>query len=399
MGQAVTTEAPTKEWKADVLASNKRTRTGARRRRRNAGAASAALAGLLLAVTACGSDDAVRDAAPPPVPDDLECFSGSLSGAGSSAQENAMTTWIAGYQSACSDARVYYDSIGSGGGRNQFIDGAVDFAGSDAAMDPAESEDALERCGGTGTLNLPAYVVAIAVVFNLDGIDSLNLRPATIAKIFDQEITRWDDPEIAEDNPGVDLPDMAITPVNRSDDSGTTENFTRYLETAAPDAWPHEADGQWPLTPRESAQGNSGIADTVKRAEGAIGYVEMSHVHGMSTVDVGVGDEFVEISPEAAAQVVADSPRREDSSGENDLALDLDHGTTEPGSYPLVLVSYEVVCQEYPEEGVAERVQAFLRYVVSPEGQEAASDETGSTPVNDSLREQLLASIDSIGTA
>lgn len=399
MGQAVTTEAPTKEWKADVLASNKRTRTGARRRRRNAGAASAALAGLLLAVTACGSDDAVRDAAPPPVPDDLECFSGSLSGAGSSAQENAMTTWIAGYQSACSDARVYYDSIGSGGGRNQFIDGAVDFAGSDAAMDPAESEDALERCGGTGTLNLPAYVVAIAVVFNLDGIDSLNLRPATIAKIFDQEITRWDDPEIAEDNPGVDLPDLAITPVNRSDDSGTTENFTRYLETAAPDAWPHEADGQWPLTPRESAQGNSGIADTVKRAEGAIGYVEMSHVHGMSTVDVGVGDEFVEISPEAAAQVVADSPRREDSSGENDLALDLDHGTTEPGSYPLVLVSYEVVCQEYPEEGVAERVQAFLRYVVSPEGQEAASDETGSTPVNDSLREQLLASIDSIGTA
>ncbi|MBB6119855.1 phosphate ABC transporter substrate-binding protein PstS [Nocardiopsis algeriensis] len=382
-----------------MLASNKRTRTGARRRRRNAGAASAALAGLLLAVTACGSDDAVRDAAPPPVPDDLECFSGSLSGAGSSAQENAMTTWIAGYQSACSDARVYYDSIGSGGGRNQFIDGAVDFAGSDAAMDPAESEDALERCGGTGTLNLPAYVVAIAVVFNLDGIDSLNLRPATIAKIFDQEITRWDDPEIAEDNPGVDLPDMAITPVNRSDDSGTTENFTRYLETAAPDAWPHEADGQWPLTPRESAQGNSGIADTVKRAEGAIGYVEMSHVHGMSTVDVGVGDEFVEISPEAAAQVVADSPRREDSSGENDLALDLDHGTTEPGSYPLVLVSYEVVCQEYPEEGVAERVQAFLRYVVSPEGQEAASDETGSTPVNDSLREQLLASIDSIGTA
>ncbi|MFJ9553343.1 phosphate ABC transporter substrate-binding protein PstS [Nocardiopsis sp. NPDC101807] len=381
-----------------MLPSNKHTKTGAPRHRgAYRGAASAALAGLLLATTACGSDDAVQGTAPPAVPDDLECFSGSLSGAGSSAQENAMTTWIAGYQSACDDARVYYDSIGSGGGRNQFIDGAVAFAGTDAAMDPDENGDAMERCGGTNTINLPAYVVAIAVVFNLEGVDSLNLRPDTIARIFNQDITRWDDPEIAEDNPDADLPDLEITQVNRADDSGTTENFTNYLSQAAPDAWPHEAGGQWPITPRESAQGNSGIADTVQRAEGSIGYVEMSHVHGMSTANIGVGGEFVEISPEAAAQVVADSPRREDNASEHDLALDLEYGTTEAGSYPLVLVSYETVCEEYPDATEAENVKSFLRYVVSPEGQEAASAETGSTPVNDTLREQLLASIDAVG--
>jgi phosphate transport system substrate-binding protein len=381
-----------------VLPSNKRTKTGVLRHSgASRGAASAALAGLLLAVTACGSDQAVPDSAAPEVPEGLECFSGSLSGAGSSAQENAMTTWIAGYQSACDDARVYYNSIGSGGGRSQFIDGAVAFAGTDAAMDPDENADAGERCGGSDVVNLPAYVIPIAVVFNLEGVDSLNLRPQTLAKIFNQEITRWNDPEIAEDNPDADLPDMAITPVNRSDDSGTTENFANYLSAAAPDAWPHEPSGQWPLTARESAQGNSGIADTVERAEGSIGYVEMSHVHGMSTVDIGVGGEFVEISPEAAAQVVADSPQREDNPSEYDLALDLDYGTTEAGSYPLVLVSYEAVCLDYPDDAQAERAKSFLRYVVSPEGQSAASEETGSAPVSDALREKLLESIAAVG--
>ncbi|WP_040702304.1 phosphate ABC transporter substrate-binding protein PstS [Nocardiopsis ganjiahuensis] len=386
--------------RSSVLPSNKRTRTQDRSQRRSStyrGAASAALAGLLLATTACGSDDAVQGSAPA-VPDDLECFSGSLHGSGSSAQENAMTTWIAGFQSACEDARIYYDSIGSGGGRNQFIDGAVAFAGTDSAMDPDENADALARCGDTDTINLPTYVVAIAVVFNLEGIEELNLGPDTVARIFNQDITHWNDPAIAEDNPDADLPDLAITQVNRADDSGTTENFTSYLAQAAPDSWPHEADGQWPITPRESAQGNSGIADTVSRAEGAIGYVEMSHLHGLPAANIGVGEEFVSISPEAAAKVVADSPRREENTNEYDLALDLDYGTTEPGSYPMVLVSYEAVCLEYPDEKEAERVKAFLKYVVSPEGQAEASKETDSTPVNDALRTDLLASIEAIGS-
>lgn len=361
------------------------------------GAVWTALAGLLMATAGCGSDDAVRGAPPLPVPADLECFDGSLSGAGSSAQENAMTTWIAGYQTNCDDAQVYYDSIGSGGGRSQFIDGAVAFAGSDAAMKPEENADAQERCSGSDTVNLPAYVVAIAVVFNLEGIDSLNLTPEAIAGIFNQQITRWDDEAIAEANPGLDLPDMAITPVTRSDDSGTTQNFTAYLAATGGEAWPHEPSGQWPITPAEAAQGNSGIADTVESAPGTVGYVEVSHVHGMSTASVGVGEDFVEISPEAAARVVADSPRRADNPSEYDLAIDLDFGTTAADTYPIVLVTYQVACLEYEDAAQAERLRSFLRYVVSPEGQEAASEETGSAPISDEMREQLHTSIDAIG--
>ncbi|MDA8369791.1 MAG: phosphate ABC transporter substrate-binding protein PstS [Nocardiopsaceae bacterium] len=357
-----------------------------------------ALIGALTLAAGCGSDNAVRGTSPLPVPDDLVCFDGSLSGSGSSAQENAMQTWVAGYQSACDDALVFYDSIGSGGGRSQFIDGAVAFAGSDAALDEEENADAAPRCAGSDAINIPAYVVPIAVVFHLEGVSSLKLTPEAIAKIFNQEITRWNDPEIAEHNPDADLPDTRITPVSRSDESGTTENFTRYLAAAAEDAWPHEAGGQWPITPVEAAQGNSGVAEAVENGKGTIGYVEASHIGHMTAAEVGVGEEFVELSPESAGAVIAGSPERE-GGNEHDHALELDYGTTEPGAYPIVLVSYEIACLTYPQADQAERVRAFLSYVISPEGQQAVSEETGSAPLPEDIHKTLQESIDAISGA
>lgn len=221
-----------------------------------------------------------------------------------------MQVWISAIQTVCDDSRIYYDAIGSGGGRNQFIDGAVDFAGSDAAMDEGEQEEAQQRCDSE-VIHLPAYVVPIAVVFNLAGIDSLNLTPDTLARIFSGDITRWNDPAIAETNPDLDLPDLPVVPVSRSDESGTTENFTAYLAAAAPDAWPHEPDGQWPFPPMEAGQGNSGVAQAIRGGQGTIGYLEISHAEGMSTVRVGSEDTFVAPSPESAAQIVSVSPRRE----------------------------------------------------------------------------------------
>ncbi|MFC4563881.1 phosphate ABC transporter substrate-binding protein PstS [Nocardiopsis mangrovi] len=353
-----------------------------------------AVAGALALTTGCGSDNAVRGNDPLPTPEGIACAEGSISASGSSAQENAMQTWVAGYQTACADAQVFYNSIGSGGGRSQFIDGAVSFAGSDAALDDEEAAEARERCG-SAAINLPGYIVPIAVVFNLEGVDSLNMSPEVIAGIFNGDISRWDDPAITADNPDADLPDAAITPVSRSDESGTTENFTEYLAAAAGDAWPHEPGGQWPVPPAEAAQGNSGVAQAVKAGEGTFGYVEASHVGHMSTVDVEVGDEFVHVSPESAGAVVANSPERE-GNGEHDHALELDYGTTEPGTYPIVLVSYEVACLEYADAGEAAKVRDFLGYVISEEGQQAAADETGSAPLPEETREGLRASVDAI---
>lgn len=355
--------------------------------------AGTALVGAI-ALSACGSDDAVDTGDSAADAGDIECAEGTLSGAGSSAQENAMAAWIAGYTAACGDATVEYDAVGSGSGRTQFIDAAVQWGGSDAALDEEEAEQAAERCGSE-VVNLPAYIAPIAVAFNVEGIDTLNMSPQTIADIFNQEITTWDDPAIADDNPDADLPDSDIVPVNRSDESGTTENFVAYLSAAAPDEWPHEVSGDWPIEPVEAGQGNSGVASAVEGGEGTIAYLDASHVGDLGTAAVGVGGEFVEYSPEAAAAIVDASPLRE-SNTENDHAIDLDYLTEESDAYPIVLVSYEIACMEYEDAADAELVSSFLSYMVSEEGQQAAADEAGSAPISDTTRDAVLATLEQI---
>jgi phosphate transport system substrate-binding protein len=328
-------------------------------------------------------------------PTGVEQLSGTLVGAGSSAQQAAMQGWTAGFSDIQPDVTVAYDPIGSGGGREQFLSGGTDFAGSDAALDEAELAEAEERCGPAGVVELPNYISPIAVVFNLEGIDSLGLSATTLAGIFDQQITRWDDPAIAADNPGVDLPSRRITPVNRSDESGTTENFTEYLAAAAGEAWPHEPSGDWPAAGGEAAQGNSGVVAAVGGGEGTIGYADLSQVGDLGVVSVGVGDEFVAPSAEAAAAVVENSPQAE-GRGEHDIVIDLARDTSGSGEYPIVLVSYHIGCVEYEEPQVAELFRAFMGYVVSEEGQQAAAEIAGSAPISDALRTRARAAIDAV---
>ncbi|MDA2805618.1 phosphate ABC transporter substrate-binding protein PstS [Nocardiopsis suaedae] len=366
--------------------------------RRFAGYTGIALAGTM-ALAACGSDQAVdpENGGGAASAGSAECVDGggTLSGAGASSQENAMATWKAAYEGACEGTTVQYDSVGSGAGRSQFIDGAVSFAGSDAALDEKETEQAVERCNGAEVVNLPAYISPIALIYKLDGVDSLNLSPETIAGIFNQEITTWNDDAIAEDNPDADLPDTPIVPVNRSDESGTTENFVAYLSEAAGDAWPHEVSGNWPIEPGEAAQGSSGVVSAVEGGQGTIGYVDASHVGELSTAAVGVGDGYVEYSPESAAAIVEASPEREANS-DNDHAIELDYTTDDTSAYPIVLVSYEVACMVYPDQSEADLVKSYLSYVVSEEGQNAVAEEAGSAPITEGTRESLQGTIDQI---
>ncbi|MDF2575826.1 MAG: phosphate transporter substrate-binding protein PstS [Agromyces sp.] len=328
-------------------------------------------------------------------------LSGEIAGGGSSAQEVAVQAWTAGFQTANPDVTITYDPSGSGAGRESFQAGAFPFAGSDRAFTIEEVEAGpFDGCAdGSGIIELPTYISPIAVIFNVEGVDSLNLDAATIAGLFAGTITNWNDPAIAALNAGVTLPDLAVTPVHRADDSGTTENFTDYLFQAAGDVWTSEPDGVWPLSSGEAAQGTSGVVSAVAGGNGTIGYADASRAaeEGLATAAVQVGDEFVEYSPEAAAAIVDESPF-EEGRGEGDLAIELARTSDAAGVYPIVLVSYMIACQEYADAAVAPIVKGYLQYVASAEGQDAAAAAAGSAPISDSLREQVNAAIDLIVT-
>ncbi len=326
-------------------------------------------------------------------------LSGTLAGGGSSAQDKAQAAWRAGFQGANPDVTINYDPVGSGDGRQNFISGAYEFGGTDSALNDDEGElsAAKERCGGEDAIEIPAYVSPIAVAFNLPGIDSLNLSASTVAKIFDGKITTWNDPAIAAENDSVDLPSTRITPVHRSDDSGTTGNFTDYLSKAGDGAWGYDPDGVWPIKGGEGGDGTSGLIGAVSDGEGAIGYADDSAVKDtpLGVVSLKVGDSYNPPTPEGAAKVVAVSPPVEGRS-DVDMAVDVDRTTTEAGAYPLLVSSYLLACQHYDDANTAALVKGFLSFIVSSEGQQAAAAEAGSAPLESGVAEKAAGIVGSI---
>ena len=343
-----------------------------------------------LALAGCAANEApAGDSA---AASDLE---GTLKATGASSQGSAQEAWVAAFQTANSGVTINYEPTGSGTGRENFIAGASDFIGSDRAFKLDEFADGFKTCSSENIVEVPLYISPVAVAFNLEGVDELNLDAKTIAGIFAGTITNWNDEAIASQNEGVELPDLAISPVHRSDDSGTTETFTAYLNATAPDVWTNEADGVWPLQGGEAAQGTSGVVQAIKAGNGAIGYADASQTKGLGQVKVGVEGEYIAYSAEAAAALVEASPL-EEGRGDADLVFDVDPAAAPAGSYPIALVSYLVACEQYEDENKAELVKSYLEYIASEDGQKAAADNAGSAPISDGLREKVLAAIDTI---
>lgn len=358
------------------------------------GAVAVACGALAFGVAACGDDE--EDAAGGGGKSSL---SGSISGAGASSQAAAKEAWIAGFQTKNPDATVSYDPVGSGGGREQFVSGGSAFGGTDAALEGEELTGAQKRCGGPDNLiQIPVYISPIAIVYNLEGVDELRLSADTLASIMKRDITKWNDAAIAADNPDAELPDTRITTVNRSDESGTTENFVDYMAKVSPKIWDFEVDGNWPVKGGEAAQGNQGVVAAVKNGSGTIGYADASQAGDLGVALIGVGDEFVGPTPEAAAAIV-DASEQTDDPGKFVFTFDLSRDTTESGTYPIVLVSYEMACTQYDSPAEAELVKGFLNYIVSEEGQQAAAKAAGSSPISDEFRGLVQPAIDAIGAA
>ncbi|MDN4609763.1 phosphate ABC transporter substrate-binding protein PstS [Arthrobacter burdickii] len=349
---------------------------------------------VILGLTACGSDyplGAEQEAAAQRGDTSLQ---GAVTAAGSSAQGPAMDAWRAGFATLYPRAQVQYSPDGSGAGRGALLAGAVGFAGSDAYLSDEELAASTEVCGPGGAFNIPAYVSPISVAFNLPGIPELKLDAATVARIFRGDIALWNDPAIAAQNDGVDLPALPVSAVSRSDDSGTTENFTDYLHAVVPEIWTDEPDGTWPAgLENENAKGNAGVVSTVASTVGAVTYADDSAVGDpLGRAALKVGEDYVPVSSEAAAAAV-DLATRVPGREDYDIALDLDRTTGEPGVYPLVLVSYHVYCARYENEATAAVIRAFGTYAVSAEGQAEAAEAAKSSPISPELSRQATESI------
>ena len=360
--------------------------------RRSSGPAAVLALGLVL--TGCGAGNESDNASADTGGDSL---SGTLSGGGASSQEAAQTAWRAGFQEANPEVTVNYDPVGSGGGREGFISGGYDFAGSDSYLDNEEGEldEATKRCG-EDPIEVPAYVSPIAVIYNLEGVDELNLSPDAVAGIFSGQITEWDDPAIAEDNPDAELPTETINPVHRSDESGTTGNFTNYLDQVAGETWGAGELEVWPKKfGGEGGNGTSGVVSAVKNGVNSIGYADASQAGELGVANIGVGDEFVAPDPEAAARIFEVSQRVEDAA-ENQMVYDLDYQTEESGVYPIVLTSYLMACESYEDNTPADLVMGYLSYIVSEEGQQAAAENAGSAPLTEGIRSEAQAIVEKI---
>ncbi len=352
----------------------------------------------MIALTACGSDNTSSGSGTNSGANASaaagNCAAGTLTSQGSTAQKNAMDEWVKTYQGQCSGAKIDYQGTGSGAGVQAFIAGTADFAGSDSSLKPdTEQTPANAKCAGGEALNLPMVIGPIAVVFNVDGVDALQIDASTLAKIFAGKITKWNDPAIVALNSGAKLPATAIQAVHRSGESGTTDNFTKYLSKTASADWTYSNAKAWKAPGGVAATGSDGVAAKVKSTSGTIAYVELSFAQNsdlkMAKVKNGAG-EFTELTGDSAGKTIAGA--KITGTG-NNLPLAIDYATTTPGAYPIVLVTYEIACDKGSAKAAA--IKGFLTYTASTGGQSQLSS-LGYAPLPAEIQAKVATAVAAI---
>ncbi|MER6674410.1 phosphate ABC transporter substrate-binding protein PstS [Streptomyces sp. NPDC000983] len=352
-----------------------------------------------LALTACGSDDTGNtgsgDASTSAAAGNIKCddAKGQLLADGSSAQKNAIDAWVKQFTAACSGVQINYKGGGSGAGVTAFTQGTVAFAGSDSALKPEEITASKEVCEGGQGIDLPMVGGPIALAYNVEGVDNLVLDAPTLAKIFSDKIKNWNDEAIQKLNPDAKLPDLKIQAFHRSDESGTTDNFTKYLIATTPDNWKYEGGKAWTAPGGQSASGSSGVAQQVKQTAGAISYMELSYAEESSIVAIDTGAaEPVKASVEGATAAIADA--KVVGTGK-DLALELNYATKADGAYPVTLVTYEIVCDTGNKAETLPSVKSFLTYIASEDGQSILA-ENGYAPMPEDIITKVRSTIDGL---
>jgi phosphate transport system substrate-binding protein len=289
----------------------------------------------------------------------------TLNGSGSTFQLAYDQNAIAKFTQAHSGVTINYAGGGSGKGRTDLAGQIVDFAGTDALPKPAD----LPTYKGGPLLYFPTVAAPITVSYNLSGVDNLQLSADTIAKIFQAQVTTWNDPAIKADNPSANLPGTKITVVHRSDSSGTTQNFTKFLNAAAPVTWKLGTNStvQWPAG-TQAAAGNPAVAQLVKNTAGAVGYVDYSDAKatglGFAAVKNKAGNFVKATLAGATAALSAVTPGP-------DLSYD---PINAPGAdaYPITSPTWIMIYKTQTDHAKGTVLKGFLAYILSTDGQDLA---------------------------
>jgi phosphate transport system substrate-binding protein len=306
-----------------------------------------------------------------------------LQGAGASFPAPLYLKWFKTYNGAHPNVQVDYQSIGSGGGVKSFMDRTVDFAASDAAMKP---EDMAKVEGGVQLVPMTAGSIVLA--YNLDGVPSLRLSRAAYSGIFLGKVTKWTDPIIAKENPGVKLPNEPVNVVVRADSSGTTFVFSQHLSTVSPEfAKSVGANNMpnWPVGTR--SKGNEGVTASLLTTPGAIGYVEYGYAHSqnlhMATLENKSGN-FVSPTTDSAKVALASAQ----------LPADLIVWVSDPegkDAYPVVTFTWMILYKKYDNKEKLDALKSLVAYGLT-EGQKD-SEALGYVPLPDAVVSQAQAAV------
>ncbi|MCE4606887.1 MAG: phosphate ABC transporter substrate-binding protein PstS [Desulfurococcales archaeon] len=296
-------------------------------------------------------------------------------GSGSSFIAPQMQQWITLFTDQNPNIHVEYDSVGSGAGVAQFLEGVTSFAGTD----PPLPKDKWEANQGK-VVQMPVILGAVVISYNIPNLNKpLNLTGEIIAQIYKGEITYWDDQKIAEINPAVSLPHKPIIAIHRSDSSGTTNVFTLFLHKSAPTIWPVELVGktiEWPVDAKGNGvggKGNEGVTSILKSTPYSIGYIELSYaltqnlpyakIQNKAGKFVSPTSEAIQAAAKGALSALPDSPAGDFSNALNAIIY-----SDNPNAYPITSFSFLVFWTKYPASK-ADAVEAFIKFI-NTEGQQ-----------------------------
>jgi phosphate transport system substrate-binding protein len=344
------------------------------------GVGGAAVVAVALALSACSSSGGSSSGSG---------LSGTLNASGSTFQATFQQAAIQQFKSVQPGITVNYGGGGSSKGRTDLASGVVNFAGSDSPI-PA---DEAANFKGKSVLYFPVLVGAITMSYNVPGVTNLKLTPAVIAGIFQAKITKWNDPAIKAINPGAKLPSTPISLAVRSDSSGTTQNFTLFLEKAAGSAWKLGSSSviTWPSS-AHAGNGNSGVAQIVKTTPGAIGYVDLATAKAS-------GLTYASVKNSAGSYVVPTPSSASAAAGAVSVAPNLTFAAawaSGASAYPISYQTWDLVYQHQANANDAAMLKAYLSYLLGP-GQSLLTS-LGYAPLPSSIDSAAKAQLSKISS-